>query len=156
MGYGVVGHKYWHTKPFEWAKLCLWQSGKILFSSKIFITDKHVSSGQSLPLWLIRHHIIIISLQEFALDIGMALLLQAIRFDFQQISASHPAKMVAPLNLRGRDTLRLPIRGLHSRTRLLQRSSVLRLTWPPNCHLSLLILWLIQMQLYSTSGRCYA
>ena len=40
----------------------------------------------------------------------------------------------------GRHTLRLPRRGLHSRTRLLQRPSVLRQIWPAHCHFSLLIL----------------
>jgi hypothetical protein len=38
-----------------------------------------------------------------------------------------------------RPTLRLPRCGLHSRTRLPQRSSVLRLIWPVHCHFSMLI-----------------
>ena len=41
----------------------------------------------------------------------------------------------------GRLSLRLPIRGLHLRTRLPQRSLVLWLIWPAHCHFSLLILW---------------
>jgi hypothetical protein len=36
-------------------------------------------------------------------------------------------------------TLRLPRRGLHSRTRLPQLTSVLRLIWPALCHFSMLI-----------------
>jgi hypothetical protein len=39
----------------------------------------------------------------------------------------------------GRPTLRLPRRGLHSRTRLPQRLSVRRLIWPAHCHFSMLI-----------------
>jgi hypothetical protein len=39
----------------------------------------------------------------------------------------------------GHLTLRLPRRGLHSRTRLPQRLSVLRLIWPAHCHFSTLI-----------------
>ncbi|KAL0858937.1 hypothetical protein ABMA27_011361 [Loxostege sticticalis] len=36
----------------------------------------------------------------------------------------------------GRPTLRLPVRGLHSRTRLFHRSSVLRQTWPAHHYVS--------------------
>ncbi|KAI8423547.1 hypothetical protein MSG28_012639 [Choristoneura fumiferana] len=39
----------------------------------------------------------------------------------------------------GRPTLRLPSRGLHSRTRLLQRLLILRQIWPAYCHFNLLI-----------------
>jgi hypothetical protein len=39
----------------------------------------------------------------------------------------------------GRPTLRLPRRGLHSKTRLPQRLSVLRLIWPAHCYFSMLI-----------------
>jgi hypothetical protein len=39
----------------------------------------------------------------------------------------------------GRPTLRLPRRGLHTRTCLPLRLSVLRLIWPAHCHFSMLI-----------------
>jgi hypothetical protein len=39
----------------------------------------------------------------------------------------------------GRPTLRLTRRGFHSRTRLPQRLSVLRLMWPAHCHFSMLM-----------------
>nr|CAL25134.1 immulectin III [Manduca sexta] len=39
---------------------------------------------------------------------------------------------------RGRATIRLPRRGLHSRIRLLQRLSVLRHMWSAHCHINLL------------------
>jgi hypothetical protein len=40
---------------------------------------------------------------------------------------------------RGHPTLRLPTRGLLSRTRLPQPLSILRLIWPAHCHFSMLI-----------------
>jgi hypothetical protein len=49
--------------------------------------------------------------------------------------ASHPSLVVTPPGLRA-SYIR---RGLHSRTRLPQRLSVLRLIWPPHCHFSMLI-----------------
>jgi hypothetical protein len=58
---------------------------------------------------------------------------------------SHPQLLSAVLRIsslhlaRGRPTLRLPRRGLHSRTRLPQQLSVLRLIWPAHCHFSMLI-----------------
>jgi hypothetical protein len=54
---------------------------------------------------------------------------------------SHPAVLrKSSLHLAwGRPTLRLPRRSLHSRTRLPQRLSLLRLIWPAHCHFRILI-----------------
>jgi hypothetical protein len=52
--------------------------------------------------------------------------------------ANHPAQSTLHLAW-GRRTLRLPRRGLHARTRLLQRLSVLRMIRPAHCHSSMLI-----------------
>jgi hypothetical protein len=55
--------------------------------------------------------------------------------------ASRLAQIVTPPGLRASCTTftSLPRRGLHSRTRIPQRLSVLRLIWPAHCHFSMLI-----------------
>ena len=57
-------------------------------------------------------------------------------------SSAHPAilRLSSDHRVGGRLTLRLPRRGLRSKTRLLQQPSVLRQIWPAHCHFSLLIL----------------
>jgi hypothetical protein len=52
---------------------------------------------------------------------------------------SYPAPASCPASLHLAWGLRLPRRCLHSRTRLPQRLSVLRLIWPAHCHFSMLI-----------------
>jgi hypothetical protein len=62
------------------------------------------------------------------------------------VSASRPAQIVTPPGLRASYTTFTGCR-LHSRTRLPQRLSVLRLTWPAHCHFSMQIRCAMSMTL---------